>query len=216
MVNKKILSMLSVLICSVLLLQGCGTSTEQETDQGASQSTEQKQATEGTAEDSVSLSDWDGTWNNLGAYLNDADVQTGFETLAKKENKDVAAAKAEYIEKRKADFNAMVVNGNTITFLDNFEDKDGKEIAKAEYEFVDKHKAKHGEEELEWDVFKAKDADAKYPVLLMMPVHGEEELIHFHMRYGKDAESLLNNNDWYPTFIKPSSTKDQIIDEISE
>lgn len=50
----------------------------------------------------------------------------------------------------------------------------------------------------------------------MMPVHGEEELIHFHMRYGSDENELLGMDNWYPTYVKPNSTLEQIADEIAE
>lgn len=50
----------------------------------------------------------------------------------------------------------------------------------------------------------------------MMPVHGEEELVHFHMRYGKNADELFKKDGWFPTFVKPNSTMDQIADEVKE
>ena len=124
--------------------------------------------------------------------------------------------KAELKEKRSCEFHGLKIEGDTVSFLDGFESEGGAEIAKATYECVDSKKVMHGGHELEWDVFKAKEADAKYPVLLMMPVHGEEELTHFHMRYGNDVDELMGKDDWYPTFVAPSSTIDQIKDEIKE
>ncbi len=50
----------------------------------------------------------------------------------------------------------------------------------------------------------------------MMPVHGEEELTHFHMRYGNSVDELMSKETWFPTFVAPSSTIDQIKDEIKE
>lgn len=69
---------------------------------------------------------------------------------------------------------------------------------------------------LEWDQFEATSKDAKYPVLIMMPIHGEESLTHFHMRYGKNIDELLKKDKWFPTYVKPSTTTDQLIDEITE
>ena len=51
---------------------------------------------------------------------------------------------------------------------------------------------------------------------MLMPVHGEEELVHFHMRYGKSLDELEKQDKWYPTFVKPESTMDQIADEVKE
>ncbi|MDU5274045.1 MAG: zinc-binding protein, partial [Finegoldia magna] len=89
-------------------------------------------------------------------------------------------------------------------------------IAETEYKFVEKKAVKHGSHMLEWDVFEAVDSNAKYKVLLMMPIHGEEELTHFHMRYGNDKEELFAKEGWFPTFVKPNTTDKQIIGEIEE
>lgn len=165
--------------------------------------------------DAVSMQDWEGAWNNMGAYLDEEELQTAFEQVAEKEGKSAEEVKKAYVEKRKCDFDGFVVRGEKVTLLDGFEDKDGNEMDSAEYRFVKSHKVQHGSHELEWHAFQA-EGDAKYPVLLMMEVHGEENLVHFHMRYGDDIEALLAKDGWYPTFIKPGSTMDQLIEEITE
>lgn len=164
----------------------------------------------------VTMADWDGTWNNMGAYLDKEELQGAFEELGKKENSDAATAKAAYVEKRKCDFNGMIVEGDMVTFLDNFKDDGGKEVGKGEYAFLESKEAKHGNHTLEWDIFEAKTPDAPYKYLLMMPIHGEETLTHFHMRYGDDKDALLAKEGWFPTFVKPTTTMDQLVDEITE
>lgn len=167
------------------------------------------------ADEKVSIDDWAGTWNNMGAYLEDAEVEAGFKKLAEKENVTVEEAKKAYKAKRQCDFDGLVIADGKVTFLDGFKDKGAAEIETVEYEFVESVETTHGTHKLTWDVFKAK-GDAKYPILLMMPVHGEEALTHFHMRYGADKDELLGKEGWYPTFVKPSSTYDQLNEEIAE
>ena len=110
---------------------------------------------------------------------------------------------------------AIAVN-DKIVFSKNFKLENGDKIAETEYKFVEKKAVKHGSHMLEWDVFEAVDSNAKYKVLLMMPIHGEEELTHFHMRYGNDKEELFAKEGWFPTFVKPNTTDKQIIGEIEE
>ena len=164
----------------------------------------------------TTLAGWKGTWNDFSSYLDKDEVADAYDEAAKMNKTTAEDVKAELKEKRSCEFHGLKIEGDTVSFLDGFESEGGTEIAKATYECVDSKKVMHGGHELEWDVFKAKEADAKYPVLLMMPVHGEEELTHFHMRYGNDVDELMGKDDWYPTFVAPSSTIDQIKDEIKE
>lgn len=162
------------------------------------------------------LEDWAGTWNDMGLYLDKEEVQSAFDELAKKENKTPEEAKAEYVKKRDCEFHGLVIDANKVTFLDNFKDAEGKELETKEYTFKEAHNVKHGNFDLTWNVFEAKDEDAKYKYLLLMPVHGEDEMTHFHMRYGNDVKELLEKDNWFPTFVLPETTDDQIMDEIKE
>ena len=166
--------------------------------------------------DKASIADWEGEWNNMGGYLEKPEVQGAFKTLAEKENTDEAAAKEAYLKKRKCDFGGLEIAGDHVKFLKEFPDAKGEVVGEADYTFKEKIEVEHGGHKLEWDVFEANSEDAPYKVLLMMPIHGEESLTHFHMRYGDDKDSLLKEEGWYPTFVKPSSTDQQIIDEITE
>lgn len=152
----------------------------------------------------------------MGGYLEKPEIQGAFKTLAEKENTDEKSAKEGYLKKRKCDFGGLEISGDHVKFLKEFPDAKGEVIGEADYTYKDKIEVEHGGHKLEWDVFEATSKDAPYKVLLMMPIHGEESLTHFHMRYGDDKDSLLKEEGWYPTFVKPSSTDQQIIDEITE
>lgn len=164
----------------------------------------------------VSLSDWEGEWNDMGEYLDKDEVQSAFKTLAEKEKVDEKEAKENYLKKRKCDFGGLEIKDNKIKFLKDFPDKKSEVIGESEYKYVGKEEVEHGGHKLEWDIFEAVNDDAPYKFILMMPIHGEESLTHFHMRYGDDKESLLKDEGWFPTFVKPNTTDAQIIDEITE
>lgn len=201
-----------------LALAGCAGQAEDVKAEDTSQETAATQpaAQEETAATKTTLAGWEGTWNDFSSYLDKSEVADAYDEAAKMNNTTAEDVKAELKNKRECEFHGLKIAGDTVSFLDGFESEGGAEVTKATYEYVDSKKVMHGGHELEWNVFKAKEADAKYPVLLMMPVHGEEELTHFHMRYGSDADELMSKDDWYPTFVAPSSTIDQIKDEIKE
>ena len=168
------------------------------------------------ANEKVSLSDWEGKWNSMEGYLDKEEVQDAFKTLAEKENTDQETAKKAYLEKRKCDFKGLEIEGEKVKFYQEFPEDSSKESSEVEYKFIDKKEVKHGSHMLEWDIFEAVSPDAEYKYLLMMPIHGEESLTHFHMRYGNDVDELLEKDGWFPTFVKPNTTDSQIIDEITE
>ena len=217
--NKKIA--LTALLSLGLILAACQKDAEKAKpaeDTKAETQVEEQAKDEKPAEEAeqASMADWEGEWNNMGGYLEKAEIQEAFKTLAEKENTDEAAAKEAYLKKRKCDFGGLEIAGDHVKFLKEFPDAKGEVIGEADYTYKEKIEVEHGGHKLEWDVFEAKSEDAPYKVLLMMPIHGEESLTHFHMRYGDDKDSLLKEEGWYPTFVKPSSTDQQIIDEITE
>lgn len=201
-----------------LALAGCAGQAEQnQAEDMASSSQESTQMGAMESMDSmgtVSLANWEGSWNDFSSYLDKDEVKDAFDEAAEASKSTPEDVKAELKESRACEFHGLKIEGETVSFLDSFESEGGAETTKASYELVDSKKVMHGGHELEWNIFKAKEADAAYPVLLMMPVHGEEEITHFHMRYGADADELLAMEDWYPTFVAPSSTIDQVKEEI--
>ncbi|QWT18315.1 ZinT/AdcA family metal-binding protein [Collinsella sp. zg1085] len=168
------------------------------------------------AKTKVSLADWEGTWNGFHGYLDNPELDSTYEEVAGRDSKKADEVKAEIKKKVAADFTGITIKGDKISFLDGFEKDGGKELSSATYSFVESRKVTHGGAELEWDIFKANEADAPYPYMVLMPVHGEEELVHFHLRYGNSIDDIMARDDWYPTFVAPSSTMGQIKEEIKE
>lgn len=211
---KKFVALLAVATLSISLA-ACG--GQQASNESAPvEQTATEQPAEQTAEQ-ISLADWEGTWDDMSLWLDLPEIQEAYKTKADKDGKTPEEVKEGLVQRRRCDFHGMVIEGNKISFLDNWAAKDGKETQAVEYEFVKQHLIEGDGRTTEWDEFKAVTEGAAYPVLVMMPVHGEETMTHFHLRYGDSAEALINMEEkWYPTFVKPTTTVEQMIAEIAE
>lgn len=210
--SKRVLLLASIMMLLAVVFTGCQ-QNEDETPVKVEEPEDLEVVDE--IEDEIHLSDWEGIWNNMGAYLEDEELEVAFEDLAEREELSVEEAKENYMEDRKVEFNGFIVEGNKAMFLDDFKENDGEVIEEAEYEYKETVIAKHGNFDTEWYSFESK-GDGAYKYLLLMPVHGEEALTHFHLRYGDSVEELLELEDWYPTFVRPDSTYDQLYEEITE
>ncbi len=168
------------------------------------------------AEAKVELSEWAGDWNNMGAYLDDEELQAAFVTLAENEKVSQEEAKNAYVLKRQTDFGAIRFEGDEVIFFDAPFDRNGVEIARGKYVYSSVEKTKEGKHDLTWYAYKTSDVEAPYTNLLLMKVHGED-LVHYHLRYGDESvKKLLEKDGWFPTMIATDSTVDDLIAEITE
>lgn len=166
-------------------------------------------------EETVSdLTDWLGTWNSITYYLDETEVQGAFEELADGEADTVEASKENYQEKILTDFTAMVIEEDQITYLDGPESEGGEVIETVTYEYQEEQTTEHGGQKLSWFKFVATE-EAIHEAILLLDVHGEESMPHFHFRYGTADEDLLTKEDWYPTLVAPTTTLDQVYEEIA-
>lgn len=189
--------------------------TDDESTKTDDNKAEEKEESE-ESDDDVSLSDWDGKWNSMYEYLEDDDIQPAYATLAEKDGVEESKAKDDYLEKRKTDFAGLVVDGDKITFLDNFPDKDRKTIGEGTYEFSKTENQMVGEHKITWNIFEATNDDAPYKYMILMAINPDEDLVHFHFRYGDDLDEILNKEGWFPTVVSPETTNEQLIEEITE
>lgn len=221
--SKKMFQLLVVAgaLTAVVAMAGCSSANDTSTTKSDSAPVEQKKAADsssseqGATKDTVSLADWNGTWNDMGSYLDDSELSGAYKEVADRDGKPAEEVKSALQKRRHCDFHGLVIDGNNMTFLDGLKDKGGKETGNASYTFKEKHIVEQGTSQIEWDEFSGSDG-AKYKVVLMMPIHGEETMTHFHMRYGDSAEALLAKDGWFPTFVKPDTTYDQLKSEITE
>lgn len=161
-------------------------------------------------EEEASLSDWEGEWNSIATYADDEKVQGAYKEVAERDKITEEEAKQNFAEHVKVEFGAVKIEDGKITFYDA---PNGNEIDSSNFEYVDKHPMEHGGKTYYWYEFKS---DGKFEHVLLMPVHGEETMPHFHLRTGSDVESMLGMDDWYPTFVSPTVTLDQVYEEIAE
>ncbi|WP_168581592.1 ZinT/AdcA family metal-binding protein [Gephyromycinifex aptenodytis] len=211
-----------------LTLSACGGADEQtpgaaessatavESPSGAADSTPSAADSASVPAELQSLSSWKGEWNNIDNYLDDPALAPGYEAAAKKNNSTPDEEKAALHKRRASDFGGLVIDGDKITFLDNFPSKDGKEISSSEYTWDKTYESVVGGKTRTWYAFKATDSAAKYPTVMFFPIDHEEDLLHFHMRYGNTPDELLAKEDWFPTVVSPDTTTEQLIAEISE
>ena len=230
MKNKRKLIIVSALSLG-LVFSACGNdqSKEDKTSNEASQKVEKSNNTttnessktdENDKKDDtysqVSLSDWNGNWNSMYEYLEEPYIQPAYSTLAENEGVDEYKAKEDYLAKRKADFAGLIVDEDKVTFLDNFPEKDGKTIGEGTYKFFKTEEQMLGEHKITWNIFEATNEDAPYKYLTLMKIDPNEDLLHFHFRYGDDLDEILDKEDWFPTVVSPQTTNEQLIDEITE
>lgn len=221
--NKKLSLLLVAIMVFSMMLTGCQGGDEAESGEVEAPAVEEQEVNEESpeveeveeVEEEVQLSDWDGTWNNMGAYLDDEELEEAFVELGEREGMSPEEAKKEFAEGGKINFDGLVIQGDKVTLLDGPEDKGGQVIKELEYNYKDSITVKHGNFDTEWFAFESQD-EGEYKNLLMMPVHGEEALTHFHLRYGEDLDEILADEEWYPVLVKPNSTYDQLYEEVTE
>lgn len=160
----------------------------------------------------ISLEKWDGNWRNMTSFLEEDALKETVDTIAKKKQMSSEEYIKEEIEES-LPYQALKINGkeSTIAFLEKHDDK----AVPVPYAFKESKELEHAGNSLLWHVFEAK-GEAKYPFLLLMEIHGEEHLAHFHMRAGESVEELLNKDHWYPTFLSEDVPLTMIAEELEE
>ncbi|MET3616881.1 zinc transport system substrate-binding protein [Peptoniphilus olsenii] len=215
--NKKFRTSVAVFAMTSALLIGCNKNDSNDAAKNMNSKdnnakVEQNVNTKASDEkmDEVALSDWEGEWNSIANYIDDEGLKGAYEEVAKRDNITENEAKSNFAKHVAVDFGAVKIDDESITFLSK---PDGEEIDKANFKYVDKHAMEHGGKTLYWYEF---SSDGKYPTILLMPVHGEDHMPHFHLRVGGSAKEMLAKDDWYPTFVSPTVTIDQVYEEVAE
>lgn len=221
--KKRVSWLIAILVLAVGIFTACSSGEVEEpsepTDVEQQETEEDIETEEDVEEEDVSeeieLSDWEGDWNSITWYLDAEEVQGAYEELAEKRQISAEEAKIEYRKEVETDFNAITIDSDGILYLEKPVEEDGDTIEEVKYDYVTAHPMEHGGQTFYWHEFKA-DGEADHEIVLLIDVHGEETLPHFHMRYGNDVEELLADDDWYPTMLSPTATMDQVYEEIAE
>lgn len=212
--NFKKLAIMLALGISMTSFVACGNKEEAPKEPAATTQTESTATTETVetpeiSEDLTNLKNWEGTWGSMTKYLDVPEVDEAFKEVAKKDNITPEEARKNYDERRKVDFNGIKFEGDKVTFFDEPEYQGGKETTSATYKFD-----KVIEDKQTWYIYNANEADAVYPTLALMESDIDSGLHHFHMRYGNSAEDIMSKDGWYPGFVWPDTTTDNIVHDI--
>ncbi|MBG9244401.1 ZinT/AdcA family metal-binding protein [Corynebacterium belfantii] len=198
-----------------LALVGCSSSEESSTAPSSSSAVATSMATTAPSTHKASLADWDGKYASLAAYLDDASYDADFEAAAKEHGEDVTETKAKLKERYGVPFGALVIDGDTVTFVKDGATLDNPSETPIKYTFDEGFEQEYKGHQIKWSVFKA-EGDADYKYIFLMPMHGEESLQHFHARFGNDKDAM-KQEETFPTFVDPKvATKEQIVDELME
>lgn len=163
----------------------------------------------------VSLDLWKGDWNSLDAYYDDPVVKAAIEEAAKEQNITPEEFIKNFEVRRKSDFKSLHIEGDEIVFYDG-KMGEGKEITTAKYTLKEILEVPHGSRTLNWFVFETENKDVK-PLLALMQIHGEEHMAHYHARYADNMDEIKDQDSkWYPTFIRTSTSSEDVAEEITE
>lgn len=199
-----------------LLLTGCGKQTEEETDVSIEETQVEEKAEEikDEPEMEVELSEWNGEWNSVDEFIDDDFATISLEEVASREGISIEEARDLKLSELEFPYGSMEISGDEIIFNDGLLDNKTK-VIKAKYAYKESVPMEHAGGTYFWHVFETEE-DSLDKYLLLMDVHGEETLAHFHARMGKDIEELVAMEDYYPTFVRPDADQELIAEEIAE
>lgn len=210
-------------IFAIALALGLGACSNEEGADQPQAATEQTTAVEDdhhdpdhSSQQEASLADWEGTWVSLSEIATQDNMRPYAEEAAQEHGETIDQVLEEVDEARATDFAGMVVSADKIAFVDEMSDVESASADDGgDYTFSAAEVATSGDHEFTWFVFEGGEG-AKYKYVLLMPLHGEESLAHYHMRYGDDLDSLLNpdNDAWFPTMVNPDEATDEQLGEV--
>lgn len=212
--------LVTVAVAAALAISGCSHNSGE--TEGASTSTvAAKTSTVATSTSTpattkkASLADWAGAFVSLAAYVDDPDFEGEFAEAAKQHNVELGATKAQLKERYGVPFEGLKVDGDTLTLVKKKEDVDSPAEQPVKYTFDESVVQQFKGHELKWFIFKNSEG-GEFSYVMLMPMHGEESLQHFHARFGSDKEAL-KKEETFPTFVDPkTATKEQIVEELME
>ena len=168
------------------------------------------------------LADWNGKWISAAAFIDDPAMQPVFKSVAQAaEGYTAEEVKRLFAAMYRADFGAMEVSDNSITF---YEVAGITVKARCEYKAAGTAPFEYEGETYYWHKFELTSQGAAcdgYRYVAAFPVHSHEGgSEHWHMRYGADSfDKLLNDSQlamWWPTLMRPETTAKQVADEMAD
>ena len=171
------------------------------------------------------LSDFAGDFQSVLPYFEDGTLDEYITEEAEEHEKSFAEMKQEFLEKRKSDYNTLSIKHNTVSF------QTSSETVSAEYEYLGFQPVKDDDGDVTsvWYTFQSKDPASGVPVYLAFNDHGtgadvheeeheehEEEIAHFHLRYGNEnIDALIDEENWAPTFYAANAPSEEIKEAVA-
>lgn len=219
----KSLKRLFMLVLCVGLLTACSnkgadtnTTSVENKEAEPTQQVEEKEVKEAQAPETeeVSLEAWEDlhpVWQSITTFYNKDYLQAAAQKHAEEDKTTAEALLKDHEAGAHSEIAAMEFSGNKITL----KAEDGSELASSEYKYV--KTIGKGEEHNEFAIFEATgDVPEQFKAFALMEPHGGEgDITHYHARYGKSVDDpALTDSDWWPVFVDPESTEEQVINEI--
>lgn len=161
------------------------------------------------------LSDWTGSWSTIENALSSGAMDEYVAHQAEENEVDFATQKENYTKRWKSDYPTLEITGDGLTM-------GGKAVA---YQYTGYRLVESDHGSSVWYGFEATDAVSDAPKYIAFSDHGtggheeeehdehEEELPHFHIRYGSESfDALLAMENWAPTYF-PAGTSDEAVTE---
>lgn len=209
--NKKLIA---VAACGALVLTGCS-NKEEASNTPSTTAASAKPTTSVNSMAKATLSDWEGSYRSLASYLDDPEYFGEFEKGFKDRGVDAQATVSKLKTRYGVPFEGLVVQEDSLTFVKDRKNLNHPVEQAVKYSFEESYKETYNGHDLTWFVFKA-DQPADNTYIFLMKKHGEEELEHFHARFGND-KAAMKKSDTFPTFVEPKKApKEQVVDELME
>lgn len=157
------------------------------------------------------LRNWQGSWNSIISYFDDAAVVDALDNLASGGNS--AAFVNDYYSVFAMDFQAMSFSGDTITL---YERPFPYTTVFYSHTFVAVETApfyEGGDYDGPSYIYQATDGNAPYRYLMLTPPQtyaANDTSIFFHVRYENSIRALLQFEDWAPIMVDASATETQV------
>lgn len=215
---KKITRVLALAL-GLVLLAACGQKTPDTSSASESANSEvsqeaSKESEESQGDETVSFADWQDlhkVWNSITSFYEKDYLKKAADKKAGEESTTADALLKDHEKTAHTDITTFEFDGDKLIL----KDKEGKELVNAQYKYV--KTIGKGVEHGEFAVFEAVgEVPEQFKAFAIMKPHGGEgDITHFHARYGKSVDDPeLTNDKWWPVYVDPNSTEEQVINEI--
>tara|TARA_R110002020_G_scaffold37008_5_gene111591 strand:+ start:159 stop:842 length:684 start_codon:yes stop_codon:yes gene_type:complete len=157
------------------------------------------------------LSDWEGDWQSVYPYLQDGTLDEVFAHKAESGDKTAEEYKAYYDTGYQTDVERIVIDGNSVTFVENGEERSG-EYHYDGYEILTYQAGNRGVR----FIYELEEASDDLPQYIQFSDHSiyPTDAHHYHLYWGDDREALLEEVTHWPTYYPSALSGEEIVEEM--